>query len=367
LGAEILEATIYWDGEAARVPVCDAGGGPASILDRFGRRPLYGWYVVRGMAEPEIEGHSLSGAPTIRDPEGVRLVAECLAGDRAARVRFQERFGPFLYRFARCMGGPPVEPGDFYVFLFEDDRLYRRLRTFEGRAHLEPYLQGFVLPDLLKRFHAVRKKEALDTISLDTDCVQEPADPSGEQGAQPPGERRHVDLFGQLSPEKRVLIKLLYVEDFDLGPDEIQFVARCSGRSVRAAVELVERARRSVRERETTRRATLAEAESAAQWILQYGRRQAEITDALNNLPPNSTRAARLRSEHTELQRKRSWREQQRDRARTAGERATVTLRYREIAHILNAPTGSISTQVMRLRHELSKLVAQATPEVKVP
>ncbi len=363
---EILGATIYRVGEAARVPVCDAGGGLAGVLDRFGRRPLYGWYVVRGMAEPETEGHLLSGSPTIRDPEGVRLVAECLAGDCAARMRFQERFGSFIYRFARCMGGPPVEPGDFYVFLFEDDRLYRRLRTFEGRAHLDSYLRGFVLPALLKRFHAVRKKEALDTISFDTDCLQEPADPSGGLGARPLGERCRADLFGQLSLEKRVLIKLLYIEDFDLGPDEIQCVARCSGRSVRAVVELVERARRSVRGRETTRRATLEEAESAAQWILQYGRRQAEITDALNNLPPNSTRAARLRSEYGELQRKRAWREQQRDRARTEGERATVTLRYRDIAHILNAPTGRISTQVMRLRQELSKLVAQSTPEVKV-
>ena len=67
------------------------------------------------------------------------------------------------------------------------------------------------------------------------------------------------------------------------------------------------------------------------------------------------------------MQRKRTWREQQRDRARSEGERATVTLRYRDIAHILNAPTGSISTQVMRLRQELSKLVAQSTPEVEVP
>jgi stringent starvation protein B len=219
----------------------------------------------------------------------------------------------------------------------------------------------------LKRFHAVRKKAALETISFDTDCVHEPADPSGGLGARPLGDRCRVDLFGQLSLEKRVLIKLLYIEDFELGPDEIQFAARCSGRSVRVVVELVERARQSVRARETTRRATLEEAESAAQWILQYGRRQAEITDALNNLPPNSKRAARLRSEYGDLQRKRTWREQQRDRARTEGERATVTLRYRDIAHILNAPTGSISTQVMRLRQELSKLVAQSTSEVQVP
>ena len=86
------------------------------------------------------------------------------------------------------------------------------------------------------------------------------------------------------------------------------------------------------------------------------------MTDALNNLPPNSSRAARLRSEYDELQRKRTWREQQRDRARTEGERATVTLRYRDIAHILNAPTGSISTQVMRLRQELSKAGGASHP-----
>jgi len=67
--------------------------------------------------------------------------------------------------------------------------------------------------------------------------------------------------------------------------------------------------------------------------------------------PPREQRAA--------LERKHTWRHEQRDRALKDSQRATVTLRYREIAHILNAPVGSVSAQVTRLRQDLLNLAAQ--------
>src|SRR5881396_2564604 len=81
-------------------------------------------------------------ASTIRDPEGKYLLVQCLAGDPTARTRFQDTFGPLIYRFAEYMGRGQTEPGDFYVYLFDNDRLYRRLASYKGEAKLAAFLRG---------------------------------------------------------------------------------------------------------------------------------------------------------------------------------------------------------------------------------
>jgi DNA-directed RNA polymerase specialized sigma24 family protein len=96
---------------------------------------------------------------------------------------------------------------------------------------------------------------------------------------------------------------------------------------------------------------------------LQYERRLAVIAGGLANVPPGSASAEQLCEEQAGLERKRTWRQQQRAHALEASQRASVTLRYREIAHLLNVPVGSVSAQVTRLRQELLKLAAQRASE----
>ncbi len=124
-------------------------------------------------------------------------------------------------------------------------------------------------------------------------------------------------------------------------------------------IESVERARESVRRREAMRKQRIDTAESAAQWLLSYARRLKAVSDALASVPPGSTRAQRLREQQAELERKHAWREQQRAHALQEGERAKVSLRYREIAAIVNMPVGSVSAQISRLRQELVEMVAR--------
>ena len=57
------------------------------------------------------------------------------------------------------------EAGDFYVFAFDRGRLFRRLRTYEGRAPFRAYLFGFVLDDLVLEWK--RTQRTLDTVSID--------------------------------------------------------------------------------------------------------------------------------------------------------------------------------------------------------
>jgi len=334
-------------------------------VDRFERFEVQGSGFTAEGATPQTVVSAGSKTTTLRDPEGKRLVADCLAGDAAARARFQAGFAGLIYRFADCAGVTTRdEPGDFYLYLLDNDRLFRRLRSYEGRASLGPFLRGFVLPDLFKQFQEMTKKRALDTVSLDSDCERElaapvlaAAEPVPTAAADP--EPSGTDLLSQLSLEKRILVKLLYIEDFELEPGEVQWLGEQSRRLVREVVELVEQARESVRTREAARREKLEEAESAAQWILRYERDLHHAADDLTNLPPKSMRAERLREQQAELERKRAWRQQQRERVLVESRRATVTLRYREIAHILNAPVGSVGAQVTRLRQELLNLAAQ--------
>ncbi len=315
-------------------------------------------------------GRGPLAAGEVRDSAGRDLVAACLRDDGMARSQFQQQFGSLIYDFPTRVGsGSDVEGGDFYLYLFENDRLYRRLRTYRGVASLGAFLRGYVLPDLLTQFQAMRGKKALDTFSLESSAARLHTSSHGavegtadSQSYQTPAPGAPA-LLTELNADKRLLVKLLYIEDFELDPADIQLLARRSGRSVHDVIELVENARASVRAREVARQEWLDEAESAAQWILRYQRQLAALRDRLANLPPPSGEAERLRETQAELERKQAWRAQQRERALGDSRRATVTLRYREIAALLNAPIGSISAQITRLRQELTHLAARpATP-----
>ena len=295
-------------------------------------------------------------AAPVCDPDGKLLVEQCLAADVAARARFQERYGPLIYRFVSHSDGSHVEPGDFYLYAFENDRLYRRLRSYRGIAPLSSFLRAYALPDLLGQLRAMRANKAIETVPIDHERIAAPPDDAhaDTQTAAP-----HREWFERLGAEKQLLIKLLYIEDFTLEPVDIQQIARRSGRSVRAVIEHIEQARDSVRERETTQRGRIDEAESAAHWILRYERRLAEVREQLEGLSTEVPRARRLRGLQLELERKRRWRHEQRERALADGSRAQVTLRYRDIAEILNQPLGSVSAQITRLRQELARLAGR--------
>jgi DNA-directed RNA polymerase specialized sigma24 family protein len=245
----------------------------AAPVDSFCMRRLQGHGLfptmgvsARGGWAPSSQGSLQSEA--VRDAEGKRLVDLCVAGDEQARRRFQEQFAPLVYRFAdRCAGSRAVEGGDFYLYLFDDDRLFLRLRGYRGAASLEPFLRGYVLPDLLNQFLVMRARKSLDTVSLDSDCDASAVAASEDDATKESDADRHADgeLLGRLPAEKRLLLKLMYIEDFEVDAQEIQLLARRSGRPVRQVIEHIERARESVRARECARREKEEQVESAGQ------------------------------------------------------------------------------------------------------
>jgi len=301
------------------------------------------------------------GVALVVDREGKRLVDACVAGDPAARQRFHTDFLPLIYRFEGGGGGQEHEGAsqDFLGFLFDEDRLYRRLQSFRGAAPLRTYLWSCILPDLLKQFRAMIRRRRLDTISLDEHANHFVMGPTARlNGTDCEAPAGGVSLLEQLPLDKRVLFKLLYIEDFDLEAPEVQRLAERTGRSVRELLDRIEAAREVVRSREAVQRTRLDAAESAGQWIRLYERRLAQIEEDLVALDPNSPRAQRLSAQRAEIVQKLYKRRRQQGERLRSSTHTVVTLPTEMLADLLSQPASSTRSQITRVRQELAALLS---------
>ena len=348
---------------------------PFSWRDVFHRiSPVHGRRHVDTAWHPVVQGRGLpaalarvmgraaapGGGISLVDSEGKRLVDACAAGDPAARQRFHAEFLPLIYRFEGGGGEHEAASHDFLTFVLDEDRLFRRLQSFRGAAPLRTYLWSCILPDLLKQFRTMIRRRHLDTVSLDEQVghsAQASAAGPGDTDCDPP--RGAASFLQRLALDKRVLFKLLYIEDFDLDAAEVQLLASRSGRAVREVLERIEAAREIVRSREATQRARLDAAESAGQWIRLYERRLAQIEEDLVAIDSDSPRAARLHAQRAELLEKLGKRRrQQADRLR-ASSHTVVTLPTEMLADLLGQPASSTRSQITRVRQELVALLSR--------
>lgn len=293
----------------------------------------------------------LSGADEAR-----RLIRRCLAGELDAAKEFQEQYGELIYGYPmRVYRVPADEAGDFYVFAFERGRIFRRLRTYEGRAPFRAYLLGFVLDDLVLEWK--RGAHEIETVSIET--LGELPDllvadrATTDEGEGPMNRTSLIQLLGDLSPSKSVVMKLLYVEDYEFQPPEVRYLAQVSGCEVPEVLDRIDRLRATVREREAGLKRMEDALDAVQAWIQLYERRVQRISDDVATLPPTSMAAERLREERTQLERKIQRRRQQRGKLLAQAQRRKVTAPYKEIAAMLNTSIGNIGSQIARLRREL--------------
>ncbi len=283
-----------------------------------------------------------------------QLINRCLTGDRAAVAQFQQTYGELIYGYPlRVYRTPPEEAGDFYVFAFEKQRIFRRLRTFEGRAPLRAYLLGFVLDDLVLQWkRGAREVETVSIDALNDSSAAIEADFADMSEATAEADRWSA-LIGSLAPPKAVVMKLLHVEDYDLTPEEVRYIATVSGRGVREVLLAVDRLRATVREREAALKRVQDALEGVHAWIQLYERRLRRFAEDLGCLPPTTVAAERLRQERAELQHKTERRQQQRAKLLVQARRRKLTAPYKDIAAVLNTSLGNIASQIARLRQEL--------------
>lgn len=285
-----------------------------------------------------------------------RLIGRCLAGDAGAAKEFQEQYGELIYGYPmRVYRVPADEAGDFYVFAFERGRIFRRVRTYEGRAPFRAYLLGFVLDDLVLEWkRGVREIETVSIETLGELPDLEAADRATDRESEGAMDRTSLSqMLGDLSPSKSVVMKLLYVEDYEFQPAEVRYLAQVSGCEVPEVLDRIDRLRSTVREREAGLKRMEDALDAVQAWIQLYERRVQRINDDLAALPPTSIAAERLREERGQLERKVQRRRQQRGKLLAQAQRRKVTAPYKDIAAMLNTSIGNIGSQIARLRREL--------------
>lgn len=304
------------------------------------------------------------------------LVTFCLEGNGDARVRFQRLFGEFIYNYPFKMFRLSQDKAtDFYIYVFENDRIFRRLRGFEGRngAHFRTYLGGFVLRDLFLEWR--RGQKELETVSLETimrgndskqegvtlqDLIADPKD-GGETSLDTQDESAPFrDLLASLDMEKRVILKLLHLLEFDLSPQEIRFICQKSGGKHREVVALLENTRSGLTRKDEQFTSLHVQLESIFGWVLIYQNDLAGISETLKSVAEGSPKHTELCRQKEELERKLKWRYRQREQALAKAKQFRVTTSYKDIARLLNIPLGTVCSLIARIRTELIEAVSHS-------
>ncbi len=289
-----------------------------------------------------------------------QLIDRCLAGEPAAIRQFQESYGELIYAYpVRAFRVAAEVAGDFYVFAFDNGRIFRRLRTYAGRAPLRAYLLAVVLQHLFIDWR--RAAREIDMVSLDD--VNALADaaiwcPPSRNGGHPHTDPPAIgmsDLLHGLDPAKAIVWKLLHVEDCELDASDIRHLTAVSQRSVPDVLAAVEHLRAIVRERESGLQQIVDVLEAVQMWIALHRQRLDRLARELRDLPPQSIAAARVRSTAARINAQMLRREQQRARLLAEKRRRKITAPYKDIAAVLNTSIGNVASQIARVRQELAQ------------
>jgi len=299
--------------------------------------------------------------------DALALVRACADGDADARRRFQERFAEDIYGFPiKIHGLPPDKAGDFYVYVFERDRIFVRMRTFEGRGgmQLRTFLAYHVLRALFVDWQ--RGEHELDTVSLqaplgsgDGGGVLEDvlAAPEAEDTADAMADARFADLWESLAPEERLDLKLLSLLEHELTPAELRLLAKISDRPLGETIAVVADVQAALRAKDAKVATLTAELDSAWGWLVLRRRELQETSEKLRLMESEHDSPARQRlvERRQELQTAIEKRTQQHARTLAELRGYKVTTSYKDIAKLKGSTVGTVCSRIFRLRERLEK------------
>lgn len=304
------------------------------------------------------------------DPESaaddpLALVRACAEGDPSARRRFQDHFAEDIYNFPiKIYGLSPDRAADFYVYAFERDRIFVRLRTFEGRGgiQLRTFLAFHVLKALFLDWQ--RGENELATVSLSTPIGSEEggavledvlAAPENDEDAI--GDERGVELWESLAPEERLDLKLLSLLEHELSVAELRLLSELSGRSLEETVEAVSEVQAALQAKDAKVAALADDLDSAWGWLVLRRRELQETSEKLRQLEGghDSPTRQKLFERRQELEKAIAKRSQQHARTLEELREYKVTTSYKDIARLKGSTVGTVCSRIFRLRQRLEK------------
>lgn len=296
------------------------------------------------------------------------LIRACAAGDAAARRQFQDDYGEDIYYFPVKLHGLPLEKaGDFYVYVFENDRIFARLRTFAGREDIQfrTFLSFFVLKSLYLDW--LRTLKEVETVSLpesDPDSITRThvsldAQVEGAAATSEPTTPQPVllapALWSRLSPEERLDLKLLCLLECDFSLEEMRLLASRSGRSLRETLLLVEEVRQNLRRKDEKLTQFCDTLDSIWGWILLRQKELKEIDEKIRPFMATTERRASLLAQKKAVEDALEKRYRQREKLLEEIRTYKFTTPYNDIARLLNLTVGTVCSRIFRLRKRLSE------------
>lgn len=299
----------------------------------------------------------------------LELLHLCASGDLAARRRFQDEYGEDIYNFpVKIYRMPLDEAGDFYLYVFENDRIFSRMATFAGRNNIQfrTFLSYYVLKHLFLEWRRTQKE--VDTISLSTplgdsseggrvleDVLPDQAAREAEETLV--SESRETNaIWASLTPEDRLDLKLLSLIECDLTPEEVRLLARSTKRSIHETLALVAEVQEGLKRKDERTSQLRDDLDSVWGWILLRQKELQEIDEKIRRMgeAPNATREKLLQRKH-ELEQALVKRSRQKEKALEEMRSYKLTTPYKDIARLLNLTVGTVCSRIFRLRERLSR------------
>lgn len=295
------------------------------------------------------------------------LIRACANGEQSARLRFQDEYGEDIYNFPLKIYGLPEETaGDFYVYVFEKDRIFSRIRTFKGKNNIQfrTFLSFYVLKHLF--FEWQRNQKSIDTVSWNTPVSN--GDDAGSvledivsliSDQESISENSAVSTFLQaLSQEEQLDLKLLTLIECDLNPQEIRLLARIASRSLADTIALVAEVQSSLKRKDEKISRLCDELDSVWGWILLRQKALQEIDEKilLRRQYKTSLDIERLYAQKTALEHALAKRQRQREKIIAEIRRYKLTTPYKDMATLLNTTVGTVGSRISRIRERLTRL-----------
>jgi hypothetical protein len=307
----------------------------------------------------------------------VHLIQRCIDGQYEAREMFMDRYGVMIYNYPSAfLRTDRHEAGDFFVYAFEKDRIFRRLRHFRGeRIGLEGYLRFFVLKDLFFEWQRFVRQRSPRLDPYDDEVMlarEDQAHEGSEQGKTEDKDDRTSTLYRLLQREEFLILKLLYLQGIDLSGEDIRMLARLSGRSIGEVLTLLAEVQENLAERSRENREIEEKLTAVYMIMVGYQERIAVLRNELEHLDPryHAQEIKACTEEIDERERKWQWRAAQRKTLFKRLWDRVPTTPYNDLGRLLNRPLGSICSAVARSRKAFRKAYEEARangqgPEVK--